>query len=149
MKKTVPTVIFAAALFACSHSTTGTQQSSGADAEIDASPDAVVPVSCQLRKLSFTQAQGCGNDGSVEFCIPNDATAMAKVKQIATDANCFAGGGRAQCNLTPNQLLCFVPTTFPAHCVTQHGALSSQRWDTVCKLSSLPEIVQIVHTIFE
>jgi hypothetical protein len=148
------TLIVLAALCACGcGDSTTTPNPTAADAKVAtvdaAPPDALVPASCQPAKIAFTQAAGCMNDGSVEFCIPNETATVTKVTQIASDVNCSTGGGRARCNLTPNQLLCSLPTTFPAHCVTQHAALTQQRWNTVCQLSSLPEVTNIVHTILE
>ncbi len=101
-------------------------------------------------KLQFEQTTGCGNDGSVEFCIPDaDAAVLASVQAISTTIRCAPGGGRARCTASPNLLLCFYPTTFPDECVADRGAMTAGAWDDMCRLTSLPEVAEIVHTIFE
>ncbi len=137
---------FATALLltACSH----TAAPSGTPVDAATSVDSTV-TGCKLAKLAFTQAQGCANDGGVEFCIPNTPSAVAAVTAITADTTCVAGGGRAGCLATPNLLLCSKPTTFPAHCETTHGALNAATWATLCQLADLPMVTQIVATIFE
>jgi hypothetical protein len=106
-------------------------------------------VACPTQELAFTQALGCANDGSVEFCIPDgDAALRDRIKSIAPTVTCAKGGGRAKCNVG-DQLLCSLPTQGPPLCTMQHGALTDEGWYLVCSLAALPEIKQIVHTIFE
>ncbi len=104
---------------------------------------------CPTQELAFTQADGCANDGSVEFCIPaGDPALLARIATIAPSVHCAPGGGRAQCD-SSTQPLCSLPTSGPPMCVTQHGALSDEGWRLVCELASLPEVTRIVHTILE
>lgn len=115
---------------------------------IDATfPDA--PAGC-AGELQFTQATGCANDGSVEFCIPaGNAALITQLQAISPSITCAAGGGRAMCNASPNLLLCFYPTTFPDQCVTDHGAMTDDVFTDMCQIAALPEVTMIVHTIFE
>jgi len=106
-------------------------------------------VSCPTQEIMFTQALGCANDGSVEFCIPDgDAALRDRIKAIAPTVTCAKGGGRAKCN-APDLLLCSLPTQGPPLCTMQHGALTAEGWYVVCSLAAMPEIKEIVHTIFE
>lgn len=100
---------------------------------------------CRADKLRFTQATGCENDGSVEFCVPPALEAAVRV--IAPTVTCAPGGGRAGCE-PATELLCFFPTSGAA-CVAPHGALTDQAWDAVCGLSMLPDVEEIVPTFFE
>ena len=101
---------------------------------------------CEPAKLAFTQADGCQNDGSVEFCIP--PSLENAVKAIAPSLRCAPGGGRANCDAT-TQLLCSFPTGDAATCVTPKGALTDAAFRQICQLSTLPEIKQIVRTRLE
>jgi hypothetical protein len=106
-------------------------------------------VSCPTQELAFTQAMGCANDGSVEFCIRDgDAALRDRIKAIAPAVTCAKGSGRAKCNVG-DQLLCSLPTQGPPLCTMQHGALTDEGWYLVCSLAAMPEIKEIVHTIFE
>ncbi len=120
------------------------------DAGIDARtvfPDA--PAGC-AGELAFTQATGCANDGSVEFCIPaNNAALITQLETISPSITCAAGGGRAMCNASPNLLLCFYPTAFPDQCTTAHGAMTDAVFTDMCQIAALPEVTMIVHTILE
>lgn len=101
-------------------------------------------------KLAFTQATGCSNDGSVEFCAPDgDAGVAAALAAISPTITCAPGGGRARCLDAPGQLLCFYPTAVPDQCVAQHGALTDAAWADVCAIAALPAITAIVATFYE
>ena len=110
------------------------------------------PLTCtngQDAKIKFTQAMGCGNDGSVEFCIPDSEPALQTMLQsIDPRISCGPGGGRAMCSRTPGLLLCFYPTR-ETECVSQHGAMTAATWQDMCEIAGSPEITEIVHTIFE
>lgn len=108
------------------------------------------PGACPVEKIKFTQATGCGNDGSVEFCIPDgNAALVAELEAIEPMISCAAGGGRAGCNDPTGLLLCFYPTRFPDQCTTDHGAMTDDVWADMCAIVAKPEITEIVHTIFE
>jgi hypothetical protein len=101
-------------------------------------------------KIKFDYPTSCGNDGSVEFCIPdNNATVMSEVIAISSTIRCAPGGGRANCSATPGLLLCTYPTTYPGQCLTMYGAMTVDVWADMCELAAIPEIVAIVHTILE
>ncbi len=100
---------------------------------------------CRADKMRFTQAAGCDNDGSVEFCIP--PVLEHAIAAIAPTATCAPGGGRARCD-RESQLLCSFPTG-AAECATPHGALTDPAWDTLCGITMLPDVVEIVHTVID
>jgi len=105
---------------------------------------------CPTAEIMFTQATGCANDGSVEFCIPDgNAALIAQLKALEKDISCGPGGGRAGCLATPNLLLCFYPTSFPQQCEAMHGAMTDDTWQDMCAIATLPEVTAIVHTILE
>lgn len=111
--------------------------------------DATCPAG-DVTKLQFTRADGCANDSSVEFCIPEGNAALeATLAGISEAITCAPGGGRARCNATPGLLLCFYPTTVPEQCETDDGAMTAAAWSDMCALTALPEITAIVPTIFE
>lgn len=99
---------------------------------------------CQDAKLTFTQADACANDGSVEFCI--EPVLAEAIQQIAPTASCAPGGGRAGCD-PATQLLCQFPTG-ASECVAPGGAVTDEAWDTVCGITMLPGVIEIVPTIF-
>ena len=111
------------------------------------------PATCAVgdaNKIKFTQDQGCGNDGGVEFCIPeNDAVLRTQLAAISSAITCAAGGGRAGCLRVPGLLLCSYPTAFPAQCTSTHGAMTDEVWGDMCEISNLPQITEIVPTILE
>lgn len=100
---------------------------------------------CRAEELMFTQADGCANDGSVEFCIP--PLLEPAVTAIAPTVTCAVGIGRAGCD-PATQRLCSFPTGV-ATCTAPHGALTDAAWDTLCGLTMLPEVTAIVPTILE
>lgn len=103
---------------------------------------------CPVGKIAFTQAAGCVNDGSNEFCIPKgDAATLMKVQRIAASVTCGSGRGRAGCD-PAHQELCFFPTG-TSTCTSAHGALTETAWAQHCQLATLPTVPQIVHTFFE
>lgn len=103
---------------------------------------------CPTDKIAFTQAAGCSNDGSNEFCIPKgDAATRTKVQRIASTVTCSPGRGRAGCD-PDRQDLCFFPTD-ASTCKSPHGALTETAWAQHCQLVTLPQVPRIVHTFFE
>jgi hypothetical protein len=100
---------------------------------------------CRDSKMSFTQSEGCANDGSVEFCIP--PALQHAVDAIAPGTQCAPGGGRAGCD-PRTQLLCQFATD-EAACTSPGGALTDEAWDTLCAISMLPDVVELVPTFFE
>jgi len=134
-------------LVGCGHSS-----SSPATADAPAQPDAAEASTCATgdsTKIKFTRVDGCGNDGSVEFCIPsNNADVLARVQSVSATIICSPGGGRAMCN-DASLLLCTYPTAYPAQCEAQYGAMNDPVWMQMCSLSAFAEIHEIVQTIFE
>jgi hypothetical protein len=103
---------------------------------------------CPTGKIAFTQAVGCSNDGSNEFCIPKgDAATLMEVQRIASSVSCGPGRGRAGCDPT-RQDLCFFPTD-TSTCTSPHGALTDAAWAQHCQIATLPSVPQVVHTFFE
>jgi hypothetical protein len=117
----------------------------------DASATTDAPAgACPTAEIMFTQATGCANDGSVEFCIPDgNAALIAQLQALEKDLSCAPGGGRAGCLATPNLLLCFYPTSFPQQCAAIHGAMTDDTWQDMCAIAALPEVTAIVPTILE
>jgi len=115
--------------------------------------DGSVPETCPTgnsAKIKFEQATGCQNDGSVEFCIPdNDAALRAELTAIAPAITCMVGGGRANCLRAPGLLLCFYPTQVPDQCVAQNGAMTAGAWADMCAIAAQSAIVEIVPTFAE
>jgi hypothetical protein len=105
------------------------------------------PSPCATEKISFTQENGCLNDGSFEFCIPqDDPEALAAVLEIAPTAACLKGSrGRAGCDLE-TQMLCLVNRD--GMCAA-NDAMNDTGWQTVCELASLPSVEKIVPTWYE
>lgn len=115
--------------------------------DLAAALDDLAPA-CRGDKMTFTQKDGCQNDGSVEFCVPAaDAGLLAAVQRIAPSLRCNRGGGRARCDLNA-ELLCLFPTG-EAECVARHGALKDAAWTQLCQIAALPQVRQIVPTWFE
>ena len=139
------------ALFALASASGCGNDTADAPATTDAKPLDDAPAgACPTAEIMFTQATGCANDGSVEFCIPDgNAPLIAQLKAIETDISCAPGGGRADCLAMPNLLLCFYPTGFPQQCEAIHGAMSDRTWQDMCAIAALPEVMAIVPTIAE
>lgn len=101
-------------------------------------------------KIKFSRAESCANDGSVEWCVPEDDTELrATLTAIEPAITCAPGGGRARCNLTPGLLLCSYPTRYPEECLAPHGEMKPEVWDDMCAIAALPAITEIVPTWFE
>jgi hypothetical protein len=126
------------------------------DAQRDAPHDILilpdVPNECAgpgREKIKFPREESCGNDGSVEWCIPdNDAQLVATLEGISSTIHCAPGGGRAMCH-TGGKLLCFYPTSYPEQCLSQHGQMKLEVWDDICEVAGQPQIIEIVHTLLE
>jgi hypothetical protein len=100
---------------------------------------------CPVDKITFTQDNGCLNDGNVEFCVPaRDPAALAAVRRIAPDVTCMQAAARARCDTTA-EVLCF----FPTDCSDHFSPLPDSRWQTVCDLAALPFVRQIIPTWYE
>ncbi|MDQ3365859.1 MAG: hypothetical protein M3680_10570 [Myxococcota bacterium] len=115
-------------------------------------PDATLArcASGDTAEIKFTQADACGNDGSVEFCVPDDDPAvLSTLSTISSTISCAPGGGRARCLATPGLLLCSYPTAVPTECVTPHGAMTDAAWADMCAIAALPQVTAIVPTIYE
>lgn len=98
------------------------------DAPIESPASPAPTASCPTAELAFTQANGCMNDGSVEFCLPTgDEALLARVREIAPTIQAGSSRGRAGCNV-PAETLYFFPTG-DAECVAPHGALVDNAWD--------------------
>ena len=117
----------------------------------DAPPDAAATCPTgDSAKIKFDQGTGCLNDGSVEFCIPdNDAALRSELTVIAPAITCMVGGGRANCLRQPGLLLCFYPTAVPDECVAQNGAMTETAWADMCAIAAKPAILEIVPTFAE
>jgi hypothetical protein len=103
---------------------------------------------CAQNRIAFTQATGCQNDGSFEFCMPaDDPAALEQVMALVPDANCISTPGRARCDMA-TQLLCMVPTDDMCH-PDQPDALTTTAWQTTCQLADLPFVERIVPTWYE
>lgn len=112
-----------------------------------------VPDECMgagRQKIKFTREQSCGNDGSVEWCIPdNDAQLVTTLANISSTIACAPGGGRAGCFTPSGRLLCSYPTSFPEQCLSAHGEMKPEVWDDMCQVAALPQVTEIVPTIFD
>lgn len=116
-------------------------------------PDAGTKLGCdngQAGKIKFTRETSCGNDGSVEFCIPDgDNNFEALLANISPNIRCAPGGGRANCLATPGLLLCSYPTSFPAECTSPQGAMTDATWDDMCEIAGFSAVTEIVPTFVE
>lgn len=104
--------------------------------------------SCPIDKIVFDQAQGCLNDGSVEFCIPSDdPAALQAVRAIDPDILCMQGShGRAGCDLN-HEMLCLTETS--PYCVESYGLINDTGWARICDFARLPFVTRIVPTWYE
>jgi hypothetical protein len=114
-------------------------------------PDPSPPTpTCPASQITFTQEEGCFNDGSVEFCIPaDDPGALAAVQKIAPGVECMGSRGRAGCDLT-SEILCLFEVR--SHCLFDSDGprgLDDAGWGTVCELAGLPFVREIVPTWYE
>ena len=100
-------------------------------------------------KIKFPREQSCVNDGSVEWCIPdNDPQLVTTLTSISSTIACSSGGGRAMC-YTGGKLLCFYPTSYPDQCLSQHGEMKPEVWDDICEVAAQSQITEIVATFAE
>lgn len=102
-------------------------------------------------KLLFTQADGCRNDGSVEFCVAKaDAALQTQVKRIAPSVRTGRSRGRVGCE-PEKEVIYFFPT--PGHdtavCTGRHGALTDRAWRQLRELAALEGIRRIAATWYE
>jgi hypothetical protein len=106
-------------------------------------------LSCPTSKLQFSQASGCVNDGSVEFCVPkNDTVLRQRLESAHPTISAGCCSGRAQCNLTTEQLY-FFPTRANVECTAWHGGLTAPAWSELCAIAAEPAIRGIVPTWYE
>ncbi len=96
--------------------------------------------------MRFTQATGCQNDGSVEFCLPRDEAVVRRVRALAPELRGPVGSaGRARCDLTKEDLYLF-PTS---EACQQPGGLPEEAWSRLCRVAADPAVVHIVPTWYE
>jgi hypothetical protein len=120
------------------------------DAAVDAPATLDVCPGAGREKIKFPRAESCGNDGSVEWCVPdNDPQLQAMLATINPAISCAPGGGRAGCYSPAGLLLCTYPTRYPDQCLSRYGEMTAEVWGDMCELAALPEITEIVPTIFE
>jgi hypothetical protein len=114
----------------------------------DAEPgDETSTAACQAGKIRFTQAEGCMNDGYVEFCIPDDAEALARIRAIDPEITCGPGRGRAGCG--SGEQLCLMSVAGDCPPESREAPLSDAGWGRVCALAGLDIVREIVPTWFE
>jgi hypothetical protein len=100
-------------------------------------------------KIQFTREASCGNDGAVEWCIPDsDPELVATLAAISSTIHCAPGGGRAGC-YTGGKLLCSYPTHYPDQCLARWGEMKPEVWDDICQVAAQPQITAIVPMILE
>jgi hypothetical protein len=106
---------------------------------------------CRSDKITFDQAHGCFNDGSIEFCLPDgDDAAREYVRKVAPTAICYPdhpSRGRAGC-VPETHYLCMLPHGV-GDCVEPWPAMSDQAWARTCDLAAHDAIERIVPTWFE
>jgi len=100
-------------------------------------------------EVSFTQGEGCQNDGSVEFCISaDDPDLVGELREIAPTIEVVgAFTGRAGCD-RDTELLLFYPTT-GEDCTELYGGLVDAAWLEVCALAAHPSVTRVVATWYE
>jgi hypothetical protein len=105
---------------------------------------------CPVEKLRFTQAEGCSNDGSVEFCVQKDDPRLVeRLRAVGPEVHPYAGGGgRAGCD-TAKEALYFFDTLPGQQCVGETNAMTDAAWEKVCRIAAEPAIRKIVPTWFE
>jgi hypothetical protein len=102
---------------------------------------------CALDEIQFTQATGCLNDGSFEFCLANDATLIAEIEQMSPNIACGRGRGRAQCDLE-TEVLCSVSTD--NLCLEPDSyVMSAAGWRLTCAIAAHPAVDELVPTWYE
>ncbi len=114
-----------------------------------AAPASTRPGDCPTHKLAFTQATGCQNDGSVEFCLPKDPQFAVRIRALAPELQGPRGsGGRARCDLTREDLY-FLPTRPGLECAQGSHSLTQEAWVRLCRVAEDPAVSRIVPTWFE
>jgi hypothetical protein len=102
-------------------------------------------------KLFFTRAEGCKNDGSIEFCVAKaDAALQAEVRRIAPAVR--TGGSRGRVGCEPGrEIIFFFPTPGhdPSVCTARHGALTDRAWGQLRALAALDGIKRFAATWYE
>jgi hypothetical protein len=99
--------------------------------------------------MEFTQATGCRNDGSVEFCLPKDEQVVKRLRALAPELQGPMGSaGRARCDLA-REALYFFPTRPGLECVEQSPALTDAAWGMLCRIAADPAVSRIVPTWYE
>lgn len=111
---------------------------------------APVAAACPVEKLAFTQATGCRNDGSLEFCVPKDDAALVqRLRAVVPELRASeGGGGRARCD-TSHEALYFLDTRPAYECVSDSGRLTDAAWEKLCRIAAEPRIRRIVPTWYE
>ncbi len=97
-----------------------------------------------MAKFSFTQQSGCVNDGWVEFCATKGgAPVTTALRAIASDISIEEGIiGNAGCDQQNDYYV-----REPLHatdCVSEHGALTDDKWNELCALSQVPQTKHFV-----
>ncbi len=138
---------------AVSDSDSGADSDSDSDADSDSEREstAYLPpgAPCPEHELRFTQATGCRNDGSVEFCLGDaDASEKASLLAIAPGLRCARGSsGRAGCD-SEREALCLLELD-ESDCVARHGAMTHAAFERVCAIARLDAVRAIVPTWYE
>ncbi len=131
-----------AMLISCGTSTS-TERAPATESETESALGA-----CQTKKIAFSQATGCQNDGSVEFCVPLgfEKVISAAVPQVRASA----GAGRAGC-VQGQERLFFYPTGVDdvATCAPNTTAMTDAAWKDMCRLAGFRQVKKIVPTVFE
>ena len=100
--------------------------------------------------MQFTQAKGCENDGSVEFCIPaNDAALRGRLDALGAGLTYSTSTGRAQCDHEQELLVLFPTPKDDARVCTSEGALRRRPWAQLCSIAREPAVKAIVPTFYE
>lgn len=112
-------------------------------------PASGMPGDCPTHKLTFTQATGCQNDGSVEFCLPRDPQLAVRIRALAPELQGPLGSsGRAGCDLAREELY-LLPTRPGIECAQNSSTLTDEAWARLCRVAEDPSVSRIVPTWFE
>ncbi|GMU60439.1 MAG: hypothetical protein AMXMBFR34_22020 [Myxococcaceae bacterium] len=91
-------------------------------------------------KITFTQAEGCLNDGALELCATDDAATEAELAKVVPGVYRVGTPGRSRC-LPPKTA--YLWPLAPGHCVSYHGAMTDEAWAAVCALAVQPQVSQV------